>query len=90
MSFKMAAMESFSFDGETIGAAGAAALRKVKTLAELAPQGRLFASIATLTDMSASATIALEKGELEKATHIARGLADKGESKLPSFFRRKA
>jgi hypothetical protein len=35
-------------------------------------------------------TVALEKGELEKATHIARKLADKGESKLPSFFRRKA
>jgi hypothetical protein len=90
MSFQMAAMESFSFEGETIGAAGAAALRKVKTLAEQAPQGRLFASIATLTEISASMTVALEKGELEKATHIARKLADKGESKLPSFFRRKA
>ncbi len=90
MSFHMAEMESFSFDGETIGAAGGVALRKVKSLADQAPQGRLFASIATLTEMSAATTVALEKGELEKATHVARVLANKGESKLPSFFRRKA
>ncbi len=90
MSFKLAAMESFSFDGETIGAAGAAALRRVKTLADQAPQGRLFASIATLTDMSAATAGALEHGETQKATHIARKLADHGEAKLPNFFKRKA
>jgi hypothetical protein len=90
MSFKMATAESFSFDGEAIGASGANALRKVKSLAESAPTGRLFASIATLTEMSGATTLALENGEIEKATNIARKLSNAGESKLPSFFRRKA
>jgi hypothetical protein len=90
MSFKMATAESFSFDGESFGLGGANALRKVKSLADSAPTGRLFASIATLTDMSSAATTALESGHLEKATSIARKLADAGEAKLPSFFRRKA
>ena len=90
MSIKLASIETFSFDGEDIGAAGASALRKVKSLADTAPTGRLFASIATLTEMSAAATTAIEKGQMEKATSIARRLADAGESKLPSFFRKKA
>lgn len=90
MTFKMASVETFSFDGESFGTSGAAALRKVKSLADSAPAGRLFASIATLTDMSAAAADALEKGQLEKATHIATKLAQKGEFKLPRFFQRKA
>jgi hypothetical protein len=90
MSFKMASIETFSFDGESFGASGAAALRKVKSLADSAPAGRLFASIATLTEMSATATTALENGELERATHVAAKLAQKSEFKLPSFFKRKA
>jgi hypothetical protein len=89
MSFNMATAESFSFDGETFGASGANALRKVKSLADSAPAGRLFASIATLTEMSGAATLALENGEIEKASMIARKLANAGEAKLPSFFRRK-
>ena len=89
MSFKLAAIESFSFDGEEFSAAGAAALRKVRTLAESAPVGRLFASITTLSDMSASVADALDKGALQKATHVARNLADKSDAKLPGFFRRK-
>jgi hypothetical protein len=90
MSFKIATAESFSFDGESFGVSGANALRKVKSLADSAPTGRLFASIATLTEMSGSASIALESGQLEKASSIAAKLADAGEAKLPSFFRRKA
>ena len=90
MNTKLASIETFSFDGESFGASGAAALRKVKSLADSAPTGRLFASIATLTEMSHGATVALEKGQIEKATTIARRLADAGEAKLPSFFRKKA
>ncbi len=90
MSFKMASIETFSFDGESFGASGAAALRKVKSLAESAPAGRLFASIATLTEMSASTATALESGQLDKATHIAAKLTQKGELRIPSFFKRKA
>ena len=90
MTFKLASIETFSFDGESIGAAGANALRKVKSLADSAPTGRLFASIATLTEMSSATSTALEKGQMEKAGIIARKLAEAGEAKLPSFFRRKA
>ena len=90
MNTKLASIETFSFDGEDFGASAASALRRVKSLADSAPAGRLFASIATLTEMSAATTIALEKGQIEKATSIARRLADVGEVKLPSFFRKKA
>ena len=90
MTAKLAPVETFSFEGESFGSAGAGALRKVKSLADTAPTGRLFAAIATLTEMSAATTIALEKGQMEKATTIARRLVDAGEAKLPSFFRKKA
>jgi hypothetical protein len=90
MSSKLASIETFSFDGEDFGATAASALRRVKSLADSAPTGRLFASIATLTEMSAATAVALEKGQMEKAASIGRRLADAGEAKLPSFFRKKA
>jgi hypothetical protein len=90
MSFKMASMESFSFNGEEIGAAGGAALRKVKTLADSAPKGRLFAAIATLDELSTTTTAALEAGNLPRAQHVAAKLARAGEIKMPNFFKRKA
>ena len=70
-----------SFDGAAVGAAGAAALRRVKSLAEAAPQGRLFAAISTLSDnagLAASeyeaASLAMLRGETAEASaHIARG-----------------
>jgi hypothetical protein len=75
------AVEKFSFDGEAVGAAGAAALRKVKSLAESAPQGRLFAAIATLADNSGkaaaeyeAASLAMLRNETEEAeARLARG-----------------
>jgi hypothetical protein len=90
MSSKLATIETFSFDGEDFGASAANALRRVKSLADSAPTGRLFASIATLTEMSTATSVALEKGQMEKAVTMARKLADAGEAKLPSFFRKKA
>jgi hypothetical protein len=90
MSFNLATAESFSFDGESFGASGANALRKVKSLAELAPSGRLFASIATLTEMTTAATTALENQQLQKAVNIAAELAHESDLKMPSYFRRKA
>jgi hypothetical protein len=62
-------VESFSFDGEAVGAAGAAALRKVKSLAESAPQGRLFATIATLSDNSGKAAAEYEAASLAMLRH---------------------
>jgi hypothetical protein len=62
-------VEQFSFDGETVSAAGAAALRKVKSLAESAPQGRLFASIATLADTAGKAAAEYEAASLATLRH---------------------
>ena len=90
MTINSASMETFSFDGESFGTAGASALRKVKSLADAAPTGRLFAAITTLSEMSGAATTAMEKGQLEKASLISAKLAAAGETSLPSFFRRKA
>jgi hypothetical protein len=57
-------VETFSFDGENVGVAGAAALRKVKFLAEAAPQGRLFAAISTLSDNAGLAAAEYEAASL--------------------------
>jgi hypothetical protein len=76
------AIESFSFNGESVGAAGASALRGIKSLVDAAPQGRLFASIATLADTSAMAAqefeaagIATLKAETAEAeARLSRGM----------------
>jgi hypothetical protein len=90
MSFNLATAESFSFDGESFGVSGANALRKVKSLAELAPTGRLFTSIATLAEISNGTAIALEKNQFEKASALAAQLGEVDEIKMPIYFRRKA
>ena len=90
MSSKLTSMEVFSFEGEQFAAAGAAGLRKVKTLAEVAPKGRLFAAISTLSEMSAITAKALEDGDYKKAAHVAADLAKAGEVKMPKFFKRSA
>ena len=43
--------------------AGSAALRRVRSLADMAPNGRMFAAIATLSEMSKIATSHLEAAE---------------------------
>ena len=99
------AIETFSFNGEAVGVAGAAALRKVRSLAESAPPGRLFAAIATLSDTSAEAARAFEAAGLaELNAQIADAKAQQGmrqvkrlkqaagvqgAAPLPSFMRRK-
>jgi uncharacterized glyoxalase superfamily metalloenzyme YdcJ len=74
------AIESFTFGGESVGPVAATALRRIRTLAEAAPPGRLFASISTLADISATAAREYELAgiaELERETeqansHLAR------------------
>jgi hypothetical protein len=74
-------VESFSFDGEDVSAAGAAALRRVKSLAEAAPQGRLFSAISTLSDNAGKAAAEFEAASLatlareteEAEARLARG-----------------
>ena len=58
------------------GTAGASSLRRLHSLAEAAPAGRLFAAITTLSDMSAKATRALEEG------HAALAAGDDGRATL--------
>ena len=81
--------DSYSLDVGDIGAAAAAALRRVGTLAEQAPKGRFFASIATLNELSAQTLEALEQGDMRRASHVAAELAQKGSFKIPSFFKKK-
>jgi hypothetical protein len=77
-----AAIETFSFDGEVVGSSAAAALRKIKSLSELAPQPRLFSAIATLTDIGGQAALEFEaaglavlKREQEASeSHLHRGM----------------
>jgi hypothetical protein len=81
MSAASPGIESFSFNGESVGAAGAAALRKIRPLAEAAPQGRLFASIATLADTSAMAAQEFEAAglaELRAETAAAEARLNRG------------
>lgn len=44
------------------GSAAASSLRKLGSIMELAPSGRLFGAIATLADISAKAAVSLEDG----------------------------
>jgi hypothetical protein len=84
---KAATIESFSFDGEAVGVAGANALRGVKSLADRAPAGRLFAAIATLSDTAGDAALAFESAglavlrmeteEADNSLHRGMKLADK-------------
>ena len=46
------------------GTAAASSLRKLGSIMESAPSGRLFGAISTLSDMSAKAARALEEGAL--------------------------
>lgn len=56
-------MDAICFAAEGMaGTAAASSLRRLQSLADAAPAGRLFAAITTLTDMSARATRALEQG----------------------------
>lgn len=57
------------------GTAGSAALRQVRSLADQAPTGRLFAAISTLTEMSKRAETLLEQGRLAAAIGTMDALA---------------
>jgi hypothetical protein len=68
MAVRMGRIEEFSFSIEDNAAtACAGALRKVKSLNDLAPVGRLFESITTLADTAASINQSLTTNDLRKA-----------------------
>ena len=57
-------MEEFSFAAEGMtGTAASAALRRVRSFADQPPTGRMFAAIATLTEMSRRIENSLEAGQ---------------------------
>jgi hypothetical protein len=63
MAARAGMIEEFSFAAEGLtGTAASAALRRVRSLADSAPPGRLFNSIATLTEMSRRIETSLEAG----------------------------
>ena len=90
MSNSFSLVDSLSLDAGEIGAAGAAALKKVGDMAEQAPKGRFFASIATLNELSTQTVDALEQGDLRRAGHVAAELARKSTFSIPSLFKKKA
>ncbi len=60
MAATKSAIESFDFDGEEVGASAATALRKLLSLSETAPKGRMFSSISTMADLSDQAALEFE------------------------------
>ena len=63
MTVRRGSMDGICFAAEGMaGTAASSSLRRLQSLADAAPAGRLFAAITTLTDMSAKATRALEEG----------------------------
>jgi hypothetical protein len=76
-------VEEFSFSNEeNIATACSSALRKVRTLADSAPIGRLFASITTLSE--ASSQISQQMKAYAKPTAITEVAAP-----LPMHFKRR-
>ena len=56
-------MDEFSFAAEGMtGTAASGALRRIRSFADQAPSGRMFAAIATLTEMSRRIETSLEAG----------------------------
>ncbi len=98
------AINSFYFNVDNVGIAGATALWKVRSLAERAPAGRLFSSISTLADQSAAAAQAYEAAglaelETEREASImygnriihalTRAVGADAATPLPAFIRRR-
>ncbi len=64
------------------GTAAASSLRKLGSIMEAAPTGRLFGAISTLSDMSAKAAKALEDGARDIGTNDENAAARIGEALL--------
>ena len=75
MTIKSRMVEEFSFTSEdNLAGACSSALRKVRSLADTAPIGRLFASIATLSDMSNQIGQSLAADDLRRCRKSHEGL----------------
>jgi hypothetical protein len=82
MAATKAAVKAFSLDTEEVGSSAASALRSLKSLSELAPQGRMFAVIASMVDVSNQAAMefeaaglaALKRDQEASESHLHRGM----------------
>jgi hypothetical protein len=96
MTIKSRMVEEFSFSSEdNLAGACASALRKVRSLADTAPIGRLFASIATLSDMSNQIGQSIATDDLAGAAKLMKSYAAptnlaETATPLPMHFRRRA
>ena len=96
MTIKSRLVEEFKFSGEdNLAGACSSALRKVRSLAESAPIGRLFASIATLSDMSNQIGQSLAADDLNAAAKLMKAYAAptslvETATPLPMHFKRRA
>jgi hypothetical protein len=95
MAVRMGRIEEFSFSVEDNAAtACAGALRKVKSLSELAPIGRLFDSIATLSETASAINHSLTTNELRRAAqqmhdYAAPATMAEDMTPLPIHFRKR-
>ena len=96
MTIKSRMVEKFSFSSEdNIAGACSSALRKVRSLADSAPIGRLFASISTLSDMSNQIGQSLASDDLANAAKLMKSYATPASlaetaNPLPMHFKRRA
>ena len=96
MTIKSRMVEKFSFSSEdNIAGACSSALRKVRSLADSAPIGRLFASISTLSDMSNQIGQSLASDDLASAAKLMKAYATPASmpetaTPLPMHFKRRA
>ena len=96
MTIKSRMIEEFSFSSEdNLAGTCSSALRKVRSLADSAPIGRLFASIATLSDMSNQIGQSLAMDDLAGAAKLMKAYATPASmaetvTPLPMHFKRRA
>ena len=96
MTIKSRLVEEFKFSSEdNLAGACSSALRKVRNLADSAPIGRLFASIATLSDMSNQIGQSLASDDLAGAAKLMKSYAAPTSlaetvTPLPMHFKRRA
>jgi hypothetical protein len=93
MTMKFSMVEEFSFSTEdNVATACSNALRKVRSLADAAPIGRLFASISTLSETSSHVNQSLNAGDLAAAAKLMKKYATPvmaDSEPLPMHFKRR-
>lgn len=96
MTLKAGSVEEFTFtERDNLAGACTAALRKVKSLSDIMPAGRLFSAISTLNDAAEDIEDALQIGALRTAAkrmkdYAAPGVVASLDEPLPIQFRKRS